>query len=83
MDKKVTFSLSYEQLIQETEEQIKKCGLNKTGEHFVPEWLKARTLLAFWHSLALKGCPGIPDTGRIDADWQRLDALISNRNSAA
>lgn len=33
-EREVTFSLSYEQLLQETEELIKKYDLNKTGEHY-------------------------------------------------
>ena len=55
MDNDVTFALSYEQLLQETEAQIKKCDLNRTGEHYVAEWLKARAFMSFWHTLALKG----------------------------
>lgn len=79
----VTFSLSYEHLFQEAEAQIKKCDLNKTGEHYAAEWLKARAFMSFWHNLALKGYPGTPDIERIDADWARLEALASNGNNAA
>ncbi|ELW1648925.1 hypothetical protein NTH58_004022 [Enterobacter oligotrophicus] len=82
-EKEVNFSLSYEQLLQEAEAQIKKCDLNKTGEHYVAEWLKARAFMSFWHTLALKGYPGTPDIERIDADWARLEALASNGNNAA
>ena len=38
----------------------------------------ASDILMFWHSLDLRGYQGIPDTERIDADWQRLNACIEN-----
>lgn len=85
MDEELKFSLSYEQLFQETEEQIKKYDLNKTGEHYVQELIKARDLLSFWHRLALKGYTGIAESRRyerIDADWECLDALIRNESGA-
>lgn len=82
MEQKTNFSLSYEQLLQEAQEQIKKCDLTKSGEHYAAEWLKARALMSFWHTLALKGWPGIPDTVRIDADWARLEVLVNGSSAA-
>lgn len=78
----MTFSLSYEQLLQETEERIKKYDLNKTGKHYAHNFIMACDLRSFWHTLAVKGYLGIPDVERIDADWARLDALIDNGSSA-
>ncbi|EJJ1299994.1 hypothetical protein NIO33_004051 [Salmonella enterica] len=51
----MTFSLSYELLLQETEDQIKKCNLREAGPYYLQELNKARDFLAFWHRLALKG----------------------------
>ncbi|EAB5865429.1 hypothetical protein BXE85_15410 [Salmonella enterica subsp. enterica] len=85
MDNEVTFSLSFEQLLQETEDQIKKCDLREAGPYYLQELNKARDFLAFWHRLALKGQAGTPDARsyeRIDADWEPLDALIRNGSCA-
>lgn len=85
MDQELNFSLSYEQLLQETEEQIKKCELSKEGRYFIQELNKARDVLAFWHRLALKGQTGPADARMyecIDAGWDRLDALIRNESGA-
>lgn len=84
-EKEVTFSLSYEQLLQEAEESIKKCDLREAGPYYLLELNKARDFLAFWHRLALKGQTGAPDVRsyeRIEADLERLDALIRNGNNA-
>lgn len=78
MDIEVTFSLSYEQLLLETEEQIKKCDLRVAGPYFTQELSKASDFLAFWHQLANLGS-GLRDYDRIEADWQRLHALIYKR----
>ena len=86
MDHEMTFSLSYELLLQETEDQIKKCDLREAGPYYFQELNKARDFLAFWHRLALKGKRGPADASiyeRIEADWERLDALIRNGSSAA
>ncbi|HFW3213566.1 TPA: hypothetical protein ACIBFO_004455, partial [Salmonella enterica subsp. enterica serovar Weltevreden] len=85
MAHEMTFSLSYEQLLQETEDQIKKCDLREAEPYYLQELNKARDFLAFWHRLALKGQAGTPDARsyeRIDADRERLDALIRNGSSA-
>ncbi|MGP8592071.1 hypothetical protein ACT2EB_18245 [Salmonella enterica subsp. enterica serovar Typhimurium] len=83
MDNEVTFSLSYEQLFQETEKQIKKRNLSRTGEFYVHEKIMANDMLMFWHSLVLRGYQGIPDTERIRADWQRLNAHIENEGEVS
>ena len=85
-EKEVTFSLSYEQLLHEAEAQIKNCDLREAGPYYLQELNKARDFLAFWHRLALKGQTGAPDARfyeQIDADWERLNALIRNGNNAA
>ena len=82
-EKEVNFSLSYEQLLRETEAQIKKRNLSRTGEFYVHEKIMANDILMFWHSLALRGYQGIPDTERIDADWQRLNAYIDNEGEVS
>ncbi|EAV4528678.1 hypothetical protein CSM15_003342 [Salmonella enterica subsp. diarizonae] len=82
-EKEVNFSLSYEQLLQETEKQIKKRNLSRTGEFYVHEKIMANDILMFWHSLALRGYQGIPDTERIDTDWQRLNACIENEGEVS
>ncbi|VGQ09514.1 hypothetical protein SB5439_04732 [Klebsiella variicola] len=83
MDNEVTFSLSYEQLLHETEKQIKKRNLIRTGEFYVHEKIMANDILMFWHSLALRGYQGIPDTERIDTDWQRLNTYIENEGEVS
>ncbi|MEP8981170.1 hypothetical protein ABKW25_20900 (plasmid) [Enterobacter hormaechei] len=82
-EKEVNFSLSYEQLLQETETQIKKRNLSRTGEFYVHEKIMASDILMFWHSLALRGYQGIPDSERINADWQRLNAYILNEGEVS
>jgi hypothetical protein len=57
-EKEVNFSLSYEQLFQEAEKQIKKRNLSRTGEFYVHEKIMANDILMFWHSLALRGYRG-------------------------
>ncbi|EEG5674650.1 hypothetical protein G3G77_004717 [Salmonella enterica] len=79
MDTYEKFSLGYEQLFQEAEEQIKKYDLNN-----IHELTQAREFLAFWHRLALKGQIGTVDPKfdeRIDADWEHLNALIHERGA--
>jgi len=82
-EKDVNFSLSYEQLLEETEKQIKKRNLSRTGEFYVHEKIMADNILMFWHSLALRGYHGIPDTKRIEADWLRLNAYIENEGEVS
>lgn len=79
MDQELNFSLSYEQLLQEVEESIQKCDLRKEGPYFTQELSKASDLLALWHRLANRGCSGLIKYDRIEADWQRLHALIYKR----
>ncbi|MDK9637866.1 hypothetical protein [Enterobacter hormaechei] len=78
-EKEVNFSLSYEQLLQEAEESIQKCDLSKEGPYYPQELSKATDLLHFWHRLANRGYSGVGDYERIEADWQRLHALVFKR----
>lgn len=76
MDTGVTFSLSYEQLTREAEEDIKKCNLDKDGYLYGRELEKASALLLFWHRLAIAGYTGMTGNERVEADLLRLKALI-------
>lgn len=76
MDNELTFSLSYEQLLQVTEDEIKKCDLSKEGPYYTTELSKASDFLHFWHRLANRGYSGVGDYKRIEADWQHLQTLI-------
>lgn len=75
----MTFSLSYEQLLQEAEESIQKCDLSKEGPYYPQELSKATDLLHFWHRLANPGYSSVGDYERIEADWKRLHALVFKR----
>ncbi|HAF6280238.1 TPA: hypothetical protein G9F26_004458 [Salmonella enterica] len=79
MDQELNFSLCYEQLFQEAEGQIKKCDLREEGPYYLQELSKASGLLAFWHRLANRGYSCVGDYERVEADWQRLHALIYKR----
>ena len=61
MDQEVTFSLSYEQLLQEAEESIQKCDLNKEGPYYPQELSKATDFLHFWQRLVNRGYSGVGD----------------------
>ncbi|HHI2554905.1 hypothetical protein [Klebsiella aerogenes] len=76
MDHEVTFSLSYEQLTCEAEEEIKKCNLDKDGYLYGRELEKASALLLFWHRLAIVGYTGVTGNERVEADLLHLKALI-------
>lgn len=76
MDKEPAFSLSYEQLTREAEEEIKKCNLDKDGYLYGRELEKASALLLFWHRLAIVGYTGVTGNERVEADLLRLKALI-------
>lgn len=45
MDQEFNFSLSYEQLFQEAEEQIKKCDLREEGPYYLQDLSKASGFL--------------------------------------
>lgn len=79
----MTFSLSYEQLLEETEKQIKKRNLSRTGEFYFHEKIMTDNILMFWHSLALRGYQDILDMERIEADWLRLNALVENEGEVS
>ncbi|HBZ9189435.1 TPA: hypothetical protein ACN7S9_004201 [Klebsiella pneumoniae] len=73
------FSLSYEQMTQMAEEEIKQCDFRRDGTHYVWEVNKAHDILRFWYLLALRGHTGLSTT-RVEADYKRLKTLISQRN---
>ncbi|KNC93368.1 hypothetical protein GM30_04895 [Trabulsiella odontotermitis] len=75
-DDELIFSLSYEQLLQVTEEQIKTCNLSKNGEHYVEGLTKAHDFLHFWHTLAMRGYPEMPDFECLSRDFKYLASLI-------
>ncbi|QQK74118.1 hypothetical protein HG702_22715 (plasmid) [Pectobacterium versatile] len=79
MDEQLTFSLSYEQLFEETEAQIKKCDLSKEGPYYPENLNKAMDFLSFWNRLAHRGYSDVGDYERIDADFKRLHALVFKR----
>ncbi|MBE0026600.1 hypothetical protein [Citrobacter koseri] len=76
MDQELNFSLSYEQLTREAEEEIKKCNLDKDSYLYGRELEKASALLIFWHRLAIVGYTGVTGNERVEADLLRLKALI-------
>ncbi len=43
------FSLSYEQMTQMAEEEIKQCDFRRDGTHYVWEVNKAHDILRFWY----------------------------------
>lgn len=75
-EKEVNFSLSYEQLTLEAEEQIRKCNLDKDNYFYGRELDKASALLLFWYRLAIVGYTGVTGNERVEADLARLKALI-------
>ncbi len=79
MDEEMLFSLSYEQMTQMAEEEIKQCDFRRDGTHYVWEVNKAHDILRFWYLLALRGHTGLSTT-RVEADYKRLKTLISQRN---
>lgn len=79
MDEGLKFSLSYEQLLQATEDEIKKCDLHPSSEHYIQQLTKAHDVLHFWHSLVMRGYPGLPDVERVNGDFKRLASLMKLR----
>lgn len=79
MDQERNFSLSYEQLTRIAEEHIRECELDSQGAKYISESAKAGAILSFWYGLALQGYPGTTMDERVDADRQRLHALIHKR----
>ncbi len=49
MDEEMMFSLSYEQMTQMAEEEIKQCDFRRDGTHYVWEVNKAHDILRFWY----------------------------------
>ncbi|WP_336654217.1 hypothetical protein [Leclercia adecarboxylata] len=79
MVQELKFSLSYEQLFQEAEDQIKRCDLRQGDDRYVQELTKAHNVLHFWHSLVMRGYPGLPDVDRVNGDFKRLASLMKLR----
>ncbi|WP_439412625.1 hypothetical protein [Enterobacter ludwigii] len=79
MEQELNFSLSYEQLTREAEDAIKKCNLHQDGMGYIQESTRASAILSFWYGLALQGYPGTTMDERVEADRQRLHALIHKR----
>jgi hypothetical protein len=69
------FSLSYEQMTQMAEEEIKQCDFRRDGTHYVWEVNKAHDILRFWYLLRCADT-GLATT-RVEADYKRLKTLIS------
>lgn len=59
MDEEMLFSLSYEQMTQMAEEEIRQCDFRRDGTHYVWEVNKAQDILRFWYLLALRGHTGL------------------------
>ncbi|MDR0176291.1 hypothetical protein [Enterobacter sichuanensis] len=75
----MSFSLSYNQLFQAAEAEIKKCDLRQSGRCYAIEIDRASVIVRFWFLLALRGYSGLPDMERIEVDMQRLEELILSR----
>lgn len=78
MEQELNFSLSYEQLLLVTEEQIKQCDLSQSGDRYVRELTKAHDLLHFWHMLVMRGYPVLPDVERVNRDFKHLASLMDS-----
>lgn len=76
MDSKPTFSLSYEQLKQAAEEEIKKCDLRQDSPLYLQELGRANGVLRLWSNLALSGYPDGNGFEQVYQDRQRLRALL-------
>ncbi len=74
MDQKMTFSLSYEQMTQMAEEEIKQCDFAGM-EPIMLGSEQGHDILRFWYLLALRGHTGLSTT-RVEADYKRLKTLI-------
>lgn len=79
MDEEMLFSLSYEQMTQMAEEEIRQCDFRRDGTHYVWEVNKAQDILRFWYLLALRGHTGLAIT-RVESDYKRLKTLISQKH---
>ncbi|EBW6041214.1 hypothetical protein HBZ99_004563 [Salmonella enterica subsp. enterica] len=77
MNNEEIFSLSYEQLLQVTEEHITEFLVNRNGEDYALAPVRACDTLDFWNTLAIRGWPGLPDVERVNSDFNLLISLIS------
>lgn len=83
MKEESTFSLSYEQLLQETKDEIKRLVSNKNRGKvgFLYRWEQANGVLTFWATLMDKVSDG-NDTqlqNKINEDNSRLQRLLGLR----
>lgn len=74
----MTFSLSYEQLTQIAEEEIKTCCLRRGTPEYAQELNTAAGLLTLWSRLAYAGYQSHGHSGyeHVTQDWERLRALL-------
>lgn len=79
MENELNFSLSYEQLLQVTEDEIKRCDLRQDGERYVQELTRAHDLLHFWHTLVMCGYSRLHDVERVNRDFEHLASLMKAR----
>ena len=63
MDEEMMFSLSYEQMTQMAEEEIKQCDFRRDGTHYVWEVNKAHDILRFWYLHGAARTHGLPPLG--------------------
>lgn len=77
----MSFSLSYEQLFEAAEAEIRKCDLRQSGRYYAMEIDRASEIVRFWFLLSLRGYSNLPDMERIEVDMQRLEEMILNRQS--
>ncbi|MDH2272334.1 hypothetical protein [Serratia marcescens] len=83
MGQALNFSLSYEQLLKITEDEIKKCELDGSSEWNAHQWMKADGIVQMWHILALQGLPKDAGFDRVKADLAQLKSLIRQRRGRA
>lgn len=83
MDKNVTFSLSYEQLLQETEKEIKRLVNDNQRKEtdFLSRWERASGVWTFFTVLAAKFTDGadVAQQLRVRDDESRLQHLLGFR----
>lgn len=77
MDNDLTFTISYEQLTEVAEEEIKKCNLDKQSQYYPWERTKADAIFGYWQMLASRVFPALEGIERVEEDSKRLSALIT------
>lgn len=76
MDSDFLFSISYEQITQAAEEEIRKCDLRNNSPRYLQELDRAAGILKLWSSVTLKGHPDGNGFQRVSKDRQRLRELM-------